>query len=98
MGARMGVKIEGDDRISNRRSDLQYAVESRFYPEEQLIPMGHWEKILAYVSENAPKELLYPVYGDLETIEFCNPIPIILDTTNAAFTTSVIIKDDQLHI
>ncbi len=98
MGTRMGVKIEGDDRISNRRSDLQYAVESRFYPEEQLIPMGHWEKILAYVSENAPKELLYPVYGDLETIEFFNPIPIILDTTNAAFTTSVFIKDDQLNI
>ena len=57
-GSKNGKKFPNYDPLDNVSSGSQYTLMHRIYPKEQLIPTAHWERIVEYVSENAPKALV----------------------------------------
>ena len=98
MGARMGIKSPNYDPLDNVSSGSQYALMHRIYPKEQLIPTEHWERIVEYVSENAPETLVYDYRFPLETTSMFKPKPLVLDTTSPAFTTSIFVKGQTMKV
>ncbi|NCG30646.1 MAG: hypothetical protein GWP27_09300 [Bacteroidetes bacterium] len=70
----------------------------KVYPEEQTIPTEHWERIVEYVSDKAPENLVYDYLSPLATTSMFKPKPVVLDTTSPAFTTSVFVKGQTMKV
>ena len=94
----MGIKSPNYNPLDNVSSGPQYALMRKVYPEEQTIPTEHWERIVEYVSDKAPENLVYDYLSPLATTSMFKPKPVVLDTTSPAFTTSIFVKGQTMKV